>query len=262
MKAHVKLKHAVIEVEAPDQISLFDAWASAAEVFGQDRCGVCGCQDISPVARRRKVNGKDFTFREFVCQNQECHAYLSFGKRTDADALFPKRKLLPSGKPDMENGSWGAHNGWTKYRGEDHHEEEERQVAQANAARRPAPAQQAPAPPPPARPQPAPRPAPAPEENPPDGEPLPQPAQVGINTGPVMAKLLAIEAEMVAAKFCRPFELVDYVRGSMQDAGHGDDAEKWPKDVRKARIPVLIAEFRASREPVFHDAPAAAKKGA
>lgn len=119
MKATIKLAGGsrLIEVEGVSQKDLFEEMAKAHEVFGEATCGLCGSTNIRPVVR---VVDK-FRFYEYSCQEPGCWAKLSFGQAQEGDGLFPKRKLLPNGKPDKD-GEFGPHKGWTKYRGEGHEE--------------------------------------------------------------------------------------------------------------------------------------------
>ena len=150
MKAQVKVNATtIIEVEAAKQKDLVKAVASATEVFGEKRCGLCGSTDIRLAWRTAtKVAGKKmetYEFPEWQCQalieqggkKVRCGAKLSLGTvNDDTGTLFPQRKLILDNRPsdqgrspskeERENGitgSYGPHNGWTRYRGpqnEDH----------------------------------------------------------------------------------------------------------------------------------------------
>jgi hypothetical protein len=123
-----------VEVEGENQAKLFAELSSAAEVFGEQSCGVCASDEIVPVAR----TVDKFTFYEWACTEPECGARLSLGQRKDGDGrLFPKRKLDADGKPNMENGQPGDHGGWTRYHGPGTEQE-----AQRPQQRTPHPAQQ------------------------------------------------------------------------------------------------------------------------
>lgn len=127
MKAQVKVSPTtILEIEAPKQKDLFKAMASAHEVFGEKACGCCKGTDIVPVWRTvTVVKGKKtetYEFPEYHCRSQGCFARLSLGTMNDdSGVLFPKRRLLPNGKPpgkdEGDKATYGPHNGWTKYKG-------------------------------------------------------------------------------------------------------------------------------------------------
>lgn len=119
MKAQIRLKNVVVEVEGSTQKDLFTALAGASEVFGEEACGLCKGDKIRPVVRNVTSKKKDYTYYEFHCLNPKCRARLSIGVNLgDAGTLFPQRKLNKDGKPDRDEGTYGDHNGWTKYKGE------------------------------------------------------------------------------------------------------------------------------------------------
>ena len=120
MKAHIKLPKGTFEISGETQKDLFLAWTQTIEVFGEKCCGLCGCEDISPVTRivkKRKV----YTYFEWHCQNPNCKARLSISQNLEGGSLYPVRRLEPNGKPatiESTEGKWGNHNGWTKYKGD------------------------------------------------------------------------------------------------------------------------------------------------
>lgn len=71
------------------------------EVFEEDTCGKCGCQDIKYVVR----NVDDNQYYELRCS--KCGARLSFGVNKKGGGLFPKRK--------DNDGKWLPDNGWVKW---------------------------------------------------------------------------------------------------------------------------------------------------
>lgn len=111
MRAIVTTPHGTIEIEARTHADLWDERARVLEVFTEDHCGLCGSVNLIPVTRMVDK----ITFREMQCR--DCRATLSYGSTMEGGRLFPVRKLNSVGKPDRESGTWGAHNGWTKYRG-------------------------------------------------------------------------------------------------------------------------------------------------
>ena len=118
MKLIVPLAHMTIEVEAETQKDLYREGAQATEVFGERTCGLCGEADIILAWRTVTQGKKVFEYPEWHCLNQRCGARLSVGCLMEGGGLFPIRKLTKEGKPSREHGTWGAHRGWTKYRGE------------------------------------------------------------------------------------------------------------------------------------------------
>ena len=118
MKAQVKVgPNILIEIEAETQKELFQEMASAFEVFGEKKCGLCGKDGIVPAHRSVTKGKKTYDYPEYHCSNPECRARLSLGTMLEGGQLFPIRKLTPEGKPNREEGTWGKHNGWTKYKG-------------------------------------------------------------------------------------------------------------------------------------------------
>ena len=73
--------------------------------------GLCGKADIRFSVRTIQEND----YYEMTCIS--CGGKLSFGQMKKGNKLFPIRKLDEDGKPDRENGKFGKHRGWTKYRG-------------------------------------------------------------------------------------------------------------------------------------------------
>ncbi|HEY2910193.1 MAG TPA: hypothetical protein VGI99_08100 [Gemmataceae bacterium] len=118
LKLNVPLKRCTVQVEAETQRELFEEYAAAVEVFGEQRCGLCKSEAIAPVVRT-VVNGKqEYSFHEFHCQNPQCRARLAFGVHKGGDTLFPHRRLDDSGRPDRTTGEYGEHRGWSQYKGE------------------------------------------------------------------------------------------------------------------------------------------------
>lgn len=111
MKALINLQNRQIEVEGNTQKELFAQMASTYEVFGEKKCGCCDSDDIKPAVRKVPDGKKVHEYYEYICN--KCGAKLQLGQSTDTETLFPKRKLDKDGKPDMENGKYGKHNGWS-----------------------------------------------------------------------------------------------------------------------------------------------------
>lgn len=129
MKAQVKVTPStIIECEADKQKDLFKAVASAHEVFGEKKCGLCGSADIAPAWRTvTVVKGKKtetYEYPEYHCKNPACRARLGMGTiNDDTGTLYPNRKLKADGQPltkeDKENGvegKYGGHQGWHRWK--------------------------------------------------------------------------------------------------------------------------------------------------
>ena len=118
MKAIIPMSNGTIEIEASDIKELFRQMAAASEVFGDRNCGCCGGDAIMPVVRHVEKSKKQYEYFELKCVDPKCRAKLSFGQFQDGSGLFPNRKLDKDGQPDRVNGTYGASNGWTRWRGE------------------------------------------------------------------------------------------------------------------------------------------------
>lgn len=84
--------------------SIKDMWknlSDISEVFGDQVCGACKSDNISPV--HRVVEDNDFY--EMRCN--DCYAKLSYGQHKKGDTLFPHRK--------DKDGKYKQNNGWEKY---------------------------------------------------------------------------------------------------------------------------------------------------
>jgi len=114
MEAQVKLSNGLfVKVEGDTQMELFKEIAGLHEVFAEEKCGLCESTDIKFVMR----TAQDYEFPEYHCK--KCFAKLTLGQmQKPKGVLFPIRKLTKEGKPCRETGTFGKHNGWTKYRGE------------------------------------------------------------------------------------------------------------------------------------------------
>ncbi len=117
MKASFRVRpDLTVEVEGETHKDLFRELAGVCEVFGEQTCGLCGGAEIVPAFRTVGQGKKTFEYPEWHCQG--CGARLSLGSMMEGGRLFPHRKLDSAGKPDREHGTFGAHHGWTLYRGE------------------------------------------------------------------------------------------------------------------------------------------------
>lgn len=115
MEFVLKVPRGHVKVEGESVKDLFKNAADADDVFGDAECGLCQSPNLRYVARPASDGKREFTYYEAQCR--DCGARLSFGQSQDTKNLFPKRKLNKNGEPDMENGSYGKHNGWHKFQG-------------------------------------------------------------------------------------------------------------------------------------------------
>lgn len=104
----------VAEGETP--LDVFTTLATLQELFGEEKCGKCGCENLTYRVRTVGEGKKTYTYPELVCQNWECRAKLSYGQMENG-GLFPVRYVREDGenvKVDGKNvvkGSWG----WVKF---------------------------------------------------------------------------------------------------------------------------------------------------
>lgn len=110
MKAFLNVGPLQFEVEAKSQKEMFKSLAEIQEVFAEDRCGLCGENNLKFSVRLVK---DDNEYYEMVCLN--CGGKLSFGQTKKGEKLFPIRKVTDDGKPDRKEGKWGKHRGWYKF---------------------------------------------------------------------------------------------------------------------------------------------------
>lgn len=114
LKLNLKTPIGVFLVEGAAQFDVFKQIAVIQEVFSDSECGLCASPNIRYVARECKKK----VYPELHCV--DCQARLAFGLNQEPKlgSMYPKRRLTSSGKPDMKNGELGAHNGWSKYKGD------------------------------------------------------------------------------------------------------------------------------------------------
>jgi hypothetical protein len=106
----------IVKVEGADIKEVFRRRSEAEEVMGEESCGLCQSKKIRYVVRKAAKGAKSYEF--FECHCKDCGARLAFGQSTDTVSLFPKRKLTENGEPNMEDGIFGQHNGWSKFKGD------------------------------------------------------------------------------------------------------------------------------------------------
>lgn len=101
-KANDKL---TFELEASGQKEIFKELALIQEIFSEEKCGLCGSQNLRFIVRN--VEGNDYY--ELRCN--DCGALLAFGQHKKGGTLFPKRK--------DDNNNWLPNNGWHKWQKSD-----------------------------------------------------------------------------------------------------------------------------------------------
>lgn len=89
------------EVEGSGQKELFKELATIQEIFGEEKCGVCGKDSIRFVVR----NIDDNDYYELKCS--DCGSVLAFGQHKKGGTLFPKRK--------DDDGKYLPNKGWYKW---------------------------------------------------------------------------------------------------------------------------------------------------
>ena len=89
------------ELEGSGQKEVFKELALIQEIFGEEKCDVCGNQNIKFVVRN--VEGNDYY--ELRCS--DCGSILAFGQHKKGGTLFPKRK--------DDDGKYLANRGWHKW---------------------------------------------------------------------------------------------------------------------------------------------------
>ena len=99
-----------IKFDAAGQKEIFSGLSQLSEIFGIDRCGACGNDNIRFVVRQATKGNKKFDFYELHCQNPKCRSRLAFGQHSENGTLFPKRK---------DGDSYLPNNGWVKYKKEE-----------------------------------------------------------------------------------------------------------------------------------------------
>ena len=92
------------ELEGSGQKEVFKELALIQEIFGEEKCGLCGSSNIRFIVRT--VEGNDYY--ELRCA--DCGALLAFGQHKKGGTLFPKRK--------DDDGNYLPNKGWHKYQKE------------------------------------------------------------------------------------------------------------------------------------------------
>lgn len=89
-----------VEFDADTQKDMFSQIASFQEVFGEEKCGKCGCTDLKYMMRTIDDN----EFYELKCQSQTCGARLAYGANKKGGGLFPKKR--DENKKPIPNDGW------------------------------------------------------------------------------------------------------------------------------------------------------------
>ena len=102
MKAKYKVGDKLeFELDGAGQKELFKEIASIQEIFGENKCGICGSKNIKSIVRVVDDN----EYYELRCM--DCGAILSYGQHKKGGTLFPKRK--------DSDGNYMPNNGWHKW---------------------------------------------------------------------------------------------------------------------------------------------------
>jgi hypothetical protein len=91
------------ELEGAGQKEVFKELAVVQEIFGEEKCGVCGNNSLRFVVRN--VEGNDYY--ELRCTDAKCSSILAFGQHKKGGTLFPKRK--------DDEGNYLPNKGWHKW---------------------------------------------------------------------------------------------------------------------------------------------------
>ena len=86
--------------------------SGAMEILSNNKCGVCGGEDVLPLMREvldpeDKKGKATFKYFEMRCQSKGCWARLALGQKKTDNQLFPKKK--------DDNGNYLPNGGWEKY---------------------------------------------------------------------------------------------------------------------------------------------------
>jgi len=103
----------IVTAESEKMTEVFEQLAQMQEIFGQDKCGKCGCTTLHFVVRQNKNDDK---FYELRCTDPKCRAILRFGCNKKGGGLFPVRKENENASlMGMKPGEYLPNNGWLKY---------------------------------------------------------------------------------------------------------------------------------------------------
>lgn len=99
-----------IKIEGEKQTELWEAMASAHEVFGEFKCGKCGSKNLRPIVR---TNDDEDKFYELMCL--ACKAKLAMGVHKKGGTMFPKRRDNDSGDVTGEPKGYLPDRGWLRW---------------------------------------------------------------------------------------------------------------------------------------------------
>jgi hypothetical protein len=119
MQAQLKVSpNVIVTAQGDTQADVFRQLAEMQEIFGQAKCGKCGCTELRFVVR--EVDGN--SFYELRCTNKECRAVLTFGQNRDGAKkgnLFPHVRENTKGTiMGLTPGDWLPDGGWLRYNSE------------------------------------------------------------------------------------------------------------------------------------------------
>lgn len=129
LKAQLKFKKLWLEVTADTQKELFTSIAGLTDVFSEEKCGLCGSEDIKPIVRKSSKGKQEFEYPEYHCQNPQCLARLTICLNNDKSGnMYAQRRLTDKNEPATGSkvGKYGKHNGWTKFKGDTKSDEEDK----------------------------------------------------------------------------------------------------------------------------------------
>ena len=94
------------QLEAQDDVGLFEQIAHIQSLFGDTCCGKCKGTHLEFRVRKAKTKTGECNYYERVCM--DCGAKLDFGQSRENRGLYPKRTLNDNGRNvyDKENNGW------------------------------------------------------------------------------------------------------------------------------------------------------------
>jgi hypothetical protein len=102
MQVQVKInQRTILTVEGDSAKECFAQLANLQQVFGVDKCGLCGSDRVAYSVREPK----GFIYYELQCL--ACTARFAFGQTRESGALFPKTR--------DQDGNPKPNGGWEKY---------------------------------------------------------------------------------------------------------------------------------------------------
>jgi hypothetical protein len=105
MKANLTVRYGLTFQLEGNNREIFEQIVDISSIFGETKCGKCGCEEIKYAIRIAGEN--ESKFYELSCTNPQCRAQKSFGLTKKGQDLFPKMK--------DKAGKWIQNNGWAIY---------------------------------------------------------------------------------------------------------------------------------------------------